>query len=63
MHKLAALRGHPDDDAATQGLLASIRGWWEQMRKDADTDGDGRVSRDELVAWGAGPRRRIPAVC
>ncbi|MEA2900766.1 MAG: hypothetical protein QOH36_653 [Actinomycetota bacterium] len=47
---LAALRGEPADSPAVNTLREGLRVWWDQLCMVADTDHDGRVSRDE---WGA----------
>jgi Ca2+-binding EF-hand superfamily protein len=38
------------DSANLQGILDAYVGWWEQIRGEADSDGDGRVTRDEFIA-------------
>jgi hypothetical protein len=55
-HKLAAMRGTTGSPAA-QALLADLEEWWRQLAGVADTNGDGRVSRDEFLRLGHGPHR------
>ncbi|MGB8648232.1 MAG: EF-hand domain-containing protein [Anaerolineae bacterium] len=49
-YKLSAMRGHPHDSPATRELVDSLKAWWDQMLA-ADSNHDGRISREELVAW------------
>ncbi|MFD1544262.1 EF-hand domain-containing protein [Nonomuraea guangzhouensis] len=58
---LAPEAGSPHHDA----LRSAFAAWWEQIRDDIDSDGDGRVSREEFVAAmlsGAGRDPRFLAV-
>ncbi|WHT22173.1 EF-hand domain-containing protein [Crossiella sp. CA-258035] len=33
-----------------ENILAAFRDWWAQIERDADSDGDGQVSREEFIA-------------
>jgi len=63
-YKLAALRGNAIDSPSTLGLVNSIQAWWGQLSQ-ADTDHDGRISREEMVNWAvaaqAGFRQAVEA--
>ncbi|MGO1052509.1 EF-hand domain-containing protein [Crossiella sp. CA198] len=41
----------PDaEEHRRQDIVTAFLGWWAQIERDADTDGDGQVSREEFVA-------------
>jgi Ca2+-binding EF-hand superfamily protein len=48
---LAELRHQDVDSPAIRALVSELHGWWEQISAAADTDGDGRISRDEWYAF------------
>ena len=52
-YKLAALHGQSSDSPQAGALVDNLKAWWEQM-KSVDTDGDGRISRAEFIAWSEG---------
>ena len=48
---LATLRDEDADSSAVTTLREGLRAWWDQLSAVADTDRDGRVSRDEWAAF------------
>jgi Ca2+-binding EF-hand superfamily protein len=48
--KFAARNGWEEGSDGYAGMHALCAGWWERMRADADTDGDGVVTVEEFCA-------------
>lgn len=48
--KLATRVVPQDGDPRRQRIVAAGLDWWEQIKRDAGTDSDGRVPRDKFVA-------------
>lgn len=50
-HKLAAIRGQAADNPKLVKLLEFLEEWWGQLCDNADTNNDGRISREEWHEW------------
>ncbi|MGW0521696.1 EF-hand domain-containing protein [Crossiella sp. NPDC003009] len=38
------------DEHRRENITSAFRGWWAQIERDADSDNDGQVSREEFIA-------------
>src|SRR6185369_9470471 len=49
--RIAAARGLGNGDPKTKSIVAGHVSFWTRIEDDADSDGDGRVTRDEWLAY------------